>query len=161
MQANACDIYHVTVSPDGIYSFMTDGGVLYSARFFIASQFAGKVYSHCIYEFTFDADSHARHDCRVIATIADILRNFFAYTDNIFFYLCDSSDGRHYARKRLFDNWFITYSLGRYIQYDANIIKLEYNIEYLMNTISHCRCPFNDSLRSDIPEFAQVFSSCK
>lgn len=161
MQADECAAYQVTLISTGVYTFKTDINLSYSVTFISALQFADKAYSHCIYELSFYTDRTAKHDSRVMATIADILKRFFTDTDKILFYLCDSSDGRHYARKRLFDRWIETYSSGRFIRYNADIIKPEYGIEYLMQTISHHQCPYNESLSEDIPQLVEVFSSCK
>lgn len=66
------------------------------------------------FEFSFEpvidaSDSDKKRfpfDEKVRNTIAYALIRFFEDTENILYYVCDSSDGRQLSRERLFKKWF-------------------------------------------------------
>lgn len=58
-------------------------------------------------------------DERVGCTIAEVLKRFFSWVNNVAVYVCDSMDNRQYARKRKFDLWFYSYNDGTLIKEDG------------------------------------------
>jgi|GEM_PF-925174 len=57
-------------------------------------------------------------DKKVGATMAEIVKFFFAETSNVIVYVCDSLDNKEVARKRKFDDWFSRYNDGSYTKYN-------------------------------------------
>ena len=112
------DVYKTSTG----YRFITDGGIPYSLSFIQVDP----VYP--LYSFSIDRDSDTYHfDNRVKATIMFVLQNFFKNEYNAMLYTCDITDGRHYARFRLFNNW--------YQEYKDIYLREAYCVDDLLSTI--------------------------
>lgn len=104
--------YNVTISDNSTYQFITEGGILYVAYFICCSHYAPELTN--TFMFNFENEGAARTiDLRVRETIVYIIDEFFKNNQNSIIYICDSLDGRELARKRLFDQWYITYKQDR------------------------------------------------
>lgn len=61
-------------------------------------------------------------------TINTIFIDFYNhYVKSITVYICDSSDGKHYVRKRKFDHWFQEFNDSTFIKFDDIVIDAEQN----------------------------------
>ena len=63
-----------------------------------------------VFDFSFFPDSppagHAPEDSRIAATLFHLVRRFFeTRPEHILLFICESSDGKHFARQRLFTKW--------------------------------------------------------
>lgn len=115
MQINNTLSYPITeISPFGFH-FTTEQSVTYFCLFrdvTFLTPILG-VYDIHVFEFQFFQSPSAppvlhtkrTPDSRIAHTIVNILQSFFEVKDRIVLYLCDSSDGKHKARLRLFESW--------------------------------------------------------
>ena len=61
-------------------------------------------------------------DRRIAITIAEILKRFFAVNTNAMIMVCDSTDGKEFKRRKLFDRWFEHFSDDSILKYDASLL---------------------------------------
>jgi hypothetical protein len=110
-------MYKLAFDPSlGSYHFRTENGLTYLCglrnRTRDLSPVLG-IYDIEVWEFYFDCYNpdeqsgiHKIFDKKVSTTISNILLKFLATELRVVFYACDSSDGRHQVRHKLFKNWF-------------------------------------------------------
>ena len=100
--------YPVTVV-DGVFRFITDHAVTYSARFLEMPLPADVQLAGLVFDFSFFPDSASAvssDDGRIAATLFHLIRQFFeASREHILLFICESGDGKHFARQRLFSKW--------------------------------------------------------
>ena len=83
------------------YCFVTEHGTKYELLFYRIHE------SYPIYSFSIDRQSNVYFaDARVRATIIHVLRLFFENDMNAMVFTCDITDGRQFARFKLFDMWY-------------------------------------------------------
>lgn len=86
------------------YGFITKDGTEYSLSFIKVDS------TYPLYSFSIDRLSDTYHsDDRVKATIIHVLVNFFENEYNAMLYTCDITGGKHFARQRLFNQWYQEY----------------------------------------------------
>lgn len=85
-----------------------------------------------VYTFNIEPESNKPHpiDSRIAATIAHILKLFFAEKQRAMLMVCDNLDGKEEKRKILFSRWFLRYNDGNIRKYDASAITEDYNFMY-------------------------------
>lgn len=100
----------------GCFYFQTENGLTYICQLQNCTRYLSPVLG--IYDIeicTFDFFCHApdspshtlkKFDSNVSATISHLLLKSFENKLRVVIYLCDTSDGRHKERHRLFRNWF-------------------------------------------------------
>ena len=114
-------MYQIVRDPaSGFYHFQTAKGLTYICRFQGCTNQLSPVlgvYDIEIYEFDFTCYSPQpfnrelpSKDDRVSATIVHLLSQFFSHELRVIVYLCDSIDGRHKVRHRLFEHWHRLYA---------------------------------------------------
>ena len=99
--------YPVTVA-GGVFRFTTDHVISYSARFLEMPLPADVQLAGLVFDFSFFPDTSAvgLADERVGATLFYLIRRFFETRhERILLYICESNDGKHFARQRLFARW--------------------------------------------------------
>jgi hypothetical protein len=110
-------MYKIAFDPSsGSYHFRTENGLIYLCGFRNRNRDLSPVlgiYDIEIREFYFDCYNpdeqcgiHKPFDKKVSATISHLLLQFLAAELRVVLYACDSSDGRHNVRHKLFKNWF-------------------------------------------------------
>lgn len=110
-------MYNLIKDPaTGSYLFKTVNGLIYVCRFQNCTRHLSPVlgiYDIEICEFDFAcyaADDSSfisnKFDRNIFATISHLLLKFFENELRVMIYVCDTSDGRHKERHRLFRNWF-------------------------------------------------------
>ena len=88
-------------------------------------------------------------DKLISPTINKIFHEFYdSYEKSVTIYICDSSDGKKYVRKRKFDHWFEEFNDHTFIKFDDIILDSEY-IEYPISLI----------LKKDNPNFYKIFDT--
>lgn len=111
------------------YIFLTDDGRIYEVSFeeqpFIAEEdefpMADKVYE--LFLNLQDAPPAYSADPRIGITLTAIIQNFIQKDPlRIIFYTCDTADGRHAARYRRFNDWFIENNRKEYIRLEDSIV---------------------------------------
>jgi Family of unknown function (DUF6169) len=61
-------------------------------------------------------------------TINKIFHEFYdSYQKSITIYICDSSDGKQYVRKRKFDHWFEEFNDDTFIKFDDIVLDSDHN----------------------------------
>ena len=65
-------------------------------------------------------------DIRIGHTIASILAKFFECNTNAMLMVCDSTDGREFQRKLLFERWYSQYNNGKITKVDASLSTEDY-----------------------------------
>ena len=95
--------YEVFASSYG-YEFVTQDGAQYTLSFI-------KIHdTYPLYSFSIEKNTEKHHpDERVKATIISVLTKFFEQEYNAMLYTCDISDGKHFARFRLFTQWLMPF----------------------------------------------------
>lgn len=99
--------YWVTVV-NGVFHFTTDHTIEYSARFLEMPLPADVQLAGLVFDFSFfpDGPTVGSADARTAATLFYLIRRFFeTQRTYILLYICESNDGKHFARQRLFTRW--------------------------------------------------------
>ena len=79
-------------------------------------------------------------------TINIIFKEFYAtYGDTVTIYICDSSDGKQFVRKRKFDHWFEDFNDNSFIKFDDIVLDADQN-EY----------PVSFILKKNNPKFSEI-----
>lgn len=114
--------YEFVRESDTDYTFTTDEGIVYRAYFIdYSDQFPALEH---IYSFNIEPEeTRAIHpiDIRIAHTVVSILTKFFQSNENAMLMVCDSTDGKEYKRKLLFERWYQHYKSGDIVKYDASL----------------------------------------
>jgi hypothetical protein len=112
-----------------------------------------------VFELSIDLDSDsnagAPYDARTELTIIQILLDFLKEHSNCIIYVCDSADGRHYARNRKFNAWFNKFNDGTIEKHDINF-EIE-DSEMLFSLILHQENPFREEIVSLFYQQPQLY----
>ncbi|MCM1219233.1 MAG: DUF6169 family protein [Lachnospiraceae bacterium] len=110
-----------------VYVFTTIQGYEYSA-YFIAMNSITEIDN--LYQFSFESceDIHNCYDSRVADTICTILNDFFKKNNNALIIVCDDTDNRGAARKRLFQQWYLRVQNNLINKYDKQFRSADYDI---------------------------------
>ncbi len=117
--------YQLTEPDDFSYEFVTSQEVHYQIYFLdYSAMFVDYPdVSKFIYTFNIDVisgnEKSAFTDERIGITVVEVFKKFFAKIENVIVYVCDTTDEKHYARKRKFDSWFWKYNDGNIIKEDG------------------------------------------
>lgn len=111
------------------YFFRTVHQVEYKVVFKPASYVFGedKPYASLLYEFSllvqFSGPDSYRRDDLIAPTVAFVFLDFYnRNNENICLYICDSSDGKHHVRARMFNIWFRQYNRGAFSKFDSYLV---------------------------------------
>ena len=82
-------------------------------------------------------------------TINNIFNDFYnSYNQSVTVYICDSSDGKAFVRKRKFDHWFEEFNDNSFIKFDDIVIDADQN-----------DFPVSFILKKDNPNFYKILIS--
>lgn len=106
--------YSIQVAADGVISFSTTRNVTYKALFVGIPSAEEPQLEGLVFDFTFEravaaypSPAHPGPDARIRPTVERILSRFFEQVpDGIIYFSCDSTDGRHWERQRIFNRWY-------------------------------------------------------
>jgi len=107
------------------YEFVTSQEITYQIYFLDYSAMFADYPNIAEFIYTFNIDvidgneKSAITDERIGITIVEIFKRFFIKIENVVVYVCDTTDKKHYARKRKFDTWFWKYNDGNIIKEDG------------------------------------------
>jgi len=102
--------YRIDIEDD-IARFTTDYQVAYSARFQTVPNIEDSLLAGSIFDFSFSRDISARAryvgtDLRIKPTIQRLISAFFSQEPyHVLFFVCESHDGKHKGRGKLFYCW--------------------------------------------------------
>ena len=68
---------------------------------------------------TMGDERDGQNDVKVRNTVLYVLHRFFQLNRDAIITICDMSDGKQKARKRLFDSWFNRFNNGSLVKIDA------------------------------------------
>jgi intracellular sulfur oxidation DsrE/DsrF family protein len=117
------------------YTIVTTSEVVYEIKF-KPSQYLSKLNNfeeNLIFEFIIEVLYRPENialtlDKYLAPTICKVFHDFYNLkNDSVTVYICDSSDGRHYVRKRKFDNWFDEFNDNSFVKFDDIILDKENN----------------------------------
>lgn len=139
------------------YQFVTDAGVIYILTF-VSYPSASEFLSTNIYMFNIERVERSdlfhggQQDDKVRNTVLYVLDSFFQDHEDALITICDVSDGKQKARKRLFDSWYKNFNYNRLIKLEAECLidtthtsvsllfsKGHYNQENLKREFQHLR----------------------
>lgn len=116
--------YHIVLTDDLTYKFITQSGVVYAAYFIDISETFGADH---VYSFSFDAAGKTVNDGRVRHTIVKILSDFFQVNHNSLIVVCEPCDKKENARFRLFEKWYDQTGKHDIEKVDASVDHADYN----------------------------------
>lgn len=122
-QSDLQNHYEVSENEYG-YQFTTSAGVLYYLTF-IAYPPISDFLATGLYMFNIERAVSGRlgqHDDRVRNTVLYVLDLFFQAHEDALITICDISDNKQAARKRLFDSWFRQFNDHRLIRLDEECL---------------------------------------
>jgi hypothetical protein len=100
----------------GSYHFRTENDLTYLCGFRNRTRDLSPllgIYDIEVWEFYFNSyntdeqsGTHKKFDKKISTTISNLLLKFLTTELRVVLYACDSSDGRHQVRHKLFKNWF-------------------------------------------------------
>ncbi|MFL5747342.1 MAG: DUF6169 family protein [Niastella sp.] len=110
-------MYKIAFDPYlGSYHFHTENGLTYACHFQDWTRELSPVlgiYDIQVCEFDFTCQNPDTQNCEfnkynkhISATISQLILNSFASELRVITYVCDTSDGRHKIRHKLFKHWF-------------------------------------------------------
>lgn len=110
-------MYKIAYDPYlGFFHFRTENGLTYACHFQDWTRELSPVlgiYDIQVCEFDFTCQNQNTPNCalnkydkHISATISQLILNFFASELRVITYVCDTSDGKHKVRHKLFNNWF-------------------------------------------------------
>ena len=118
------------------YLFETNSGVVYQIKFKPTPYLFGDEkteISKYIFEFIIEVVNNPYSklppsDNKVGATVVAIFIDFYSKIGNaVSIYICDSSDGKEFIRKRKFDQWFSQFNDETFVKIDEVIIDSDKN----------------------------------
>jgi hypothetical protein len=113
------------------YLFETDLEIIYQIKFKPTPYLFGDHIidvSEYIFEFIIDVVNNPNsklppNDKKVGATVVAIFIDFYAKIGNaVSIYICESSDGKEFIRKRKFDQWFAQFNDNTFVKIDEMIV---------------------------------------
>lgn len=128
MVSDSLNPYEIDEEESLDYTFITKDGIKYHASFYSVEP----LYPEFVdtYSFSIEPEDKRSHpmDRRIAITIAEILKRFFAVNTNAMIMVCDSTDGKEFKRRKLFDRWFEHFSDNSILKYDASAPLSEYQL---------------------------------
>ena len=82
------------------------------------------------YSFSIEREGTNPHplDLRIAATVVEVLRRFFQNVENAMIMVCDSTDGKQFKRRNLFERWFHYYNDGTLLAVNAEVGEGDYEL---------------------------------
>lgn len=160
MHNDNSNCYDIEKESNDSFFFVTDNGVRYVAEF--TNNNMGMDFNESkILEFSFyHSDKSTNHDKKVSSTIAIILKPYLNDSLNIVYYICDQTDGKHHARRRLFLRWYRDLSTLELVLYETKVTDNN-EIEYYIFVIANKLNPSYDKLIPKIESLTEEFNSVK
>jgi len=138
------------------YSIVTQSDVVYEIKFKPSNYLIeiDDIENELVFEFVIEVlykpvNVALTLDKLIGPTINKIFKDFYShYTKSVTVYICDSSDGKQFVRKRKFDHWFEEFNDNTFIKFDDIVTDAENN-EY----------PVSFILKKDNPNFHNILDT--
>ena len=146
--------YHCEIIEYG-YRFETDFGFVYEL-FFLRYPTLSERSEYTLYMFNIEQVKKGRTatDVRIQITIEYVLSLFFENNTDAVVVVMDSSDGKHLARKRLFDKWYYQSEKLSIEKYEASCNTED--IEIVTTLFVEKTNPFKNIILSDYYELVKL-----
>ena len=146
--------YHCESIAQG-YRFETDFGFVYELTFLKYPTLSERS-EYVLYMFNIEQakKGKATADAKIQITIEHIFSLFFENNTDAVFVVLDTSDGKHFARKRLFDKWYYTSKKSSIEKYDASCNTED--IEIITSLFVEKNNPFKNIILSDYYELVKL-----
>ena len=137
------------------YRFKTDFGFVYELTFLIYPTLYERT-EYVLYMFNIEQveKGRASTDARIHITIEYVLSLFFEDNTDAVVVVMDSSDGKHLARKRLFDKWYHKSGKLSIEKYEASCNTEE--TEIVATLFIEKNNPFKNIILSDYYELVKL-----
>jgi len=137
------------------YRFETDFGFIYDLTFLRYPTLSERL-EYVLYMFNIEQVKKGKTsvDARIQVTIEYILSLFFENNTDAIVVVLDSSDGKHWARKRLFDKWYYQTKKLSIEKYEASCKTEE--IEIVATLFVEKNNPFKNIVLSDYYELVKI-----
>ena len=137
------------------YRFETDSGFIYDLTF-LKYPMLNERSEYVLYMFNIEQVKKGKvsADIRIQITIEYVLSLFFENNTDAVVVVMDSSDGKHFARKRLFDKWFYQTRKLSIEKYEASCNTEE--IEIVATLFVEKKNPFKNIILSDYYELVKL-----
>jgi hypothetical protein len=145
--------YEFVGGKNNSYSIVTSSDVVYEIKF-KPSPYLSKlndIKEDLIFEFVIEVLYKPENialtlDKFLAPTINKIFLDFYkTNNDSVTVYICDSSDGKHFVRKRKFDYWFEEFNDRSFVKFDDVILDKENN-----------EFPISFILKKSNPNFSKI-----
>lgn len=117
------------------YTIVTTSDVVYEVKFKPSPYLSGlnNIEENLIFEFIIEVLHKPENvaltlDKFLAPTISKVFHDFYSLKDeSITVYICDSSDGKQFIRKRKFDYWFDEFNDNSFVKFDDIILDKDNN----------------------------------
>ena len=138
------------------YSIVTNSDVVYEIKFKPSTYIveSENLEANSIFEFVIEVLYKPENvaltlDKLLAPTINEIFKDFYNQnSDYVTVYICDSSDGKQFVRKRKFDYWFSEFNDYTFVKFDDVILDASKN-----------SFPISFVLKRDNPNFIKIFQA--
>ncbi|AQG81384.1 DUF6169 family protein [Spirosoma montaniterrae] len=156
--------YALQENADGSISFTTCHAVRYTTEFRDASHHFDDefVKNAGVAEFSFGPDegyTPGPYDPRVELTLIYLAQTYFVNSGDLLLYVCESLDGRHKARHRVFARWFNQYASGQYDKIDFELTDAETSM--LVSVVLPTRHPYRLHYQNVLEETFDFYTGLK
>ena len=147
--------YHCEDIDDG-YRFETEFGFVYEL-IFIKYPKLSEHSEYAFYMFNIEQVKKGKvtKDARIRVTIEYILTLFFEKNTDAVIVVLDTSDGKHFARKRLFDKWYCRKSEKIWVEKHESSFNTG-SFEIIATLFVEENNPFKKSILSDYYELVKI-----
>ena len=137
------------------YRFETDFGFVYELTF-LRYPTLDERSEYVLYMFNIEQVRKGKvsTDSRIQTTIKYVLSLFFENNSDAIVVVMDSSDGKHFARKRLFDKWYYQSGKMSIEKYEASCNTED--IEIVATLFVEKNNPFKNTILSDYYELVKL-----
>ena len=150
----ACN-YEFVGGINNSYTIVTKSDVVYEIKFKPSNylleieDFQNELVFEFVIEVLFKPENVALTLDKLIGpTINIIFQEFYnSYNESVTVYICDSSDGKQFVRKRKFDHWFEDFNDNSFIKFDDIVLDADQN-----------EFPVSFILKKDNPKFYEILN---
>lgn len=150
--------YLLVGGPNHIYTFKTRFGAGYEVKFKPSGYLVDDpAFENYVFELVIVLAQNpfspklSPVDSLMSATIYSIVADFFKSHERVVIYICDDSDSKADARRKLFDRWFRSYQTHLFVKLDVQLGIDEKGMAYSAELVSLL----------DNPHFLAIYASFK
>lgn len=144
--------YRIDESDCNIYLFETIHEISYAIKFKPTGYiFEGYIWAYYCYEYIIEVrhnptDKNPPLDFSLSLTVANIFMDFFQDKEKVVTYICDTADGKEFARFRKFNIWFNKFNTDFFLKVDKSFYDLKLQTTYYNSLIIRQDNPFKEEI---------------